>query len=351
MIDFGSSYTAHWKVVSVDKDTWDDGEEVQGVASVSVNRDATDSVPLLETASFSIDGDVSDTFEEGWYRIVLDAEQNNRYERYAITTMLLQKANDQIMYGRSTSSVNGSSVLKPLEDRKNIGTDYRYVPKGTNGAYWVMDIISIASPAPVSVSGVGFVVDDNVLFSPGVSYLQMVWDVLDRGKWCMMIDGEGMITVCEKPTEPSVILTSDTVRDIVPGIKRTMDFASVCNRYFAIDRSGNREVAENRDPSSQFSYETRGRWIDHVDTSPTKINGETLYSYARRRLEEESTVVQSYSYSRAYWPDVVPFSIIRANIPEYGIDGDMRVLSQSIDCSGGILVNETAGIEIKGWTR
>lgn len=350
MIDFSRTYISHWRVVKVDEYTWDDGEEMPGVTSVSINKDGTDSVPLLETLSMEVSrwGDMQE-FEEGWYRVNLDVEQNGRFERYPLATSLLQKADESVTHSVTTSSVSGSSVLKPLEDRKNIGTDYAYAPKGANGPNWVRDIIASTSPAPVRVVGNGFKLSNNILFTPGISYLEMVWSVLDAGKWVLMIDGDGSIAIVERPKTASMDLTSANARYISESFSRSLDYSGVCNRYYAIDRDGSMEIAKNENPNSVLSYNRRGRWVDYVDTSPNKVNGETLYSYARRRLEEESTLVRTYKYDREYWPGVVPFSLISASLPSKGIEGDLRVLSQEIACDKGIVVSETAGIEIKEW--
>lgn len=350
MIDFSRTYTMRWRVVRVDESTWDDGEIVPGVISVSINKDGTDSVPLLETLSMEVSkwGDMAD-FEEGWYRVLLLASQGGLVERVPLMTTLLQKADETVGYGSVTSSVSGTSVLKPLEDRKNIGTDYAYAPKGINGPNWVFDLIASTTPAPVRVVGEGFKLSNNILFSPGVSYLEMIWSVLDAGKWVMMIDGDGAIEILERPKTPSMNLASANARSISSTFTRTLDYSGVCNRYYAIDRDGSMEIAKNEDPNSVLSYARRGRWVDYVDTSPNKINGETLYSYARRRLEEESTLIREYKYDREYWPDIVPFSLISASLPSEGIDGQLRVLSQSITCETGIVVSETAGVEIKEW--
>lgn len=350
-VDFTQAYTSHWRLVSVDPDTWDDGNDVEGVYSASVNRDATDATPLLETASFAVDQDITDEFEEGWYRLLLIAEQNHILERYPISTVLVEKADDSVNFERLSTNLSGYSVLKPLADRKNIGTDYRYAPKGVNGAQWVAELIDDVTPAPVMVDGDGFKLDKQVVFSPGMTYLQMIWDVLDMKKWCMSIDGEGNITVQARPEEPSMEISYLNPKGLQNGVTRSLDISAVPNRYYAIDNDGNREIAENRN-SGSTSYSSRGRWVDYVDTSPTRVDGETLYAYARRRLEEESTVVRQYSYTREYWPEVLPFDLVSAFLPDLGLNEEIRVMSQSLTCGGnGISVSETSGLEIKEWKR
>lgn len=354
MIDFSQSYSAEWRVVEVDPDTWDDGDEVPGVFSASVNKDCTDDVPLLETATIEIDTDITEELGDGWYRIIMRANQGVDYEDYPISTVLVQKSSDMISYGRKSVSFSGASVLKLLEDIKNTGQDYRYVPKGVNGAKWAAELIDSIVPSTVELYGDGFTLTDNIVFSPGVSYLSMVWKVLDSGdpKHVIMLDGDGNVEVLKRPTEPTFYLNRGTMRLLAPTFNRTLSSEGAYNRYYAIDRDGTMEVVENHDPTSPLSYEVRRRWVDYVDTAPAKVNGETLYSYVRRKLEESSLIIRTYSYKREYDPNVRPFSLIRATIPTEGLDGDLRVYTQAMTLGGnGILVDESAGLEIKGWTR
>ena len=53
-----------------------------------------------------------------------------------------------------------------------------------------------------------------------------------------------------------------------------------------------------------------------------------------------------YSYQREYFPGIVPFDLLRVQLPDAGVDGDLRVVTQSIVLTQGIEVGETAGIEV-----
>lgn len=50
------------------------------------------------------------------------------------------------------------------------------------------------------------------------------------------------------------------------------------------------------------------------------------------------------TYTREWAPDVLPFSVVRGAIPERGLDGDYRVLSQRLTCSRGVTVEETVEV-------
>jgi hypothetical protein len=77
------------------------------------------------------------------------------------------------------------------------------------------------------------------------------------------------------------------------------------------------------------------------------VNGETLYSYAQRKLSEESMLVETYNYKREYYPGLYPFDIVRSGLSDNGIVGDLRILSQKMEYKNGIVVTENTGTEIK----
>jgi hypothetical protein len=79
---------------------------------------------------------------------------------------------------------------------------------------------------------------------------------------------------------------------------------------------------------------------------PKRIDGESFEGYAERKLTELRTqVVREYSWTRDFAPDVVPGDLVRARIPSAGIDGALRVTSQTLDCKSGLVVSETAALE------
>ena len=57
-------------------------------------------------------------------------------------------------------------------------------------------------------------------------------------------------------------------------------------------------------------------------------------------------VTRKVSYTREYSPEVVPYSVIRGNLPDKGLTGDMTVISQAVAVSHGIVVQETCSQEV-----
>ena len=124
-INWSESYFVSWKLYSVNKDTWADGDDYSSyVNSISISKDGTDNVPLLETGTVSMDLPIETSFSEGYYRIVAFITQNAISSRYPIATFLMEqtkndvKVSDTGFYnlGSNTDSVSGRSVLAPAED-------------------------------------------------------------------------------------------------------------------------------------------------------------------------------------------------------------------------------------------
>ena len=336
-MDWTRGYSSEWTVMAVDRDTWADAGIVEGVREVSISRDCTDSVPLLETGTMTLD---ADSFEWEWCRIYMVANQVAPV-KVAIATMLFERQSSHFEKGARTLNARGRSVLQPVADRSM--TRGSYAPAGTNGANFVANLLRECTPAPVNVDG-SFTLVDDVVFDLGCSYLDAVWAVLNAANWCMQIDGDGTINIRKMPTEPSLELSRANAGVLIPGIDDDYSIVDIPNRYIAVD-DGEIAMATN-DSGSEASYNKRGRWVDYVDESPVLVDGETLQSYADRKLVEMSTIMRKYSYQREYWPDVVPYSIVRATMPNNGIDGDLRVLSQSLECGRGVVISEVSGMEV-----
>ena len=339
-MDFTRPYTASWRIMRVDEDTWQGVSELSGAVSATISRDCTDSVPLLESASVEVDLDAE--FEEGWYRIEAICTQDGGTETIPLATVLLTEGSGKLNRGLRTASLDGSSVLQPAADEKfDHGS---YAPKGADGAQIAAQILSSVCAAPVETVG-GFTLSDHVVYDLGATYLEGVWAILDSAGWCIRITEDGTIRICEKPSEPDLDVPIISPSIIMPEISYESGTTSVPNVYIAIDGE-QRAEAVNDDPASQTSTVSRGRRIVVVDSSPSRVNGESLQAYARRRLKESRTVASmKIGYRREYHPGIVPLDILHANIPDYGIDGNFRVMSQTVTLAQGIDVEEKSGIE------
>lgn len=338
-MNYGQSYSATWRVFRVNRQTWADAERIDNVDSVNITRTADGA--LLESGSLSVTGQ----FEPDYYRIVMTAEQGGEVERVDVATLLFDVNGGTFDYGTQTQEADGYSVLYPASTTSVVAGEY--APAGINGARYAADLLASVINAPVEVEG-SFTLNDHIVHEIGKPVLDAVWAVLNAGGFVIQIDGRGIVHIRPKPTEPALVLDTRQMQILSNGIDFATDISEIPNRYIVLDDT-NRTFAVNNDPDSSVSTVSRGYFVDYVDESPTPVNGETYSAYAQRRLEEMSVMTDERSYSREYADGVYLYSIIRASID--GLEGDLRVQSQTIECGNGITVEEKAIREVSLWQR
>ena len=341
MADWLGGYSSEWRVSVVDQDTWADARDLDGVVKVSVSRDNTADVPLLETGSIEID--TAGQFPTNWLRVNMIVDGA---ERVPVATMLFERVSRHTERG-SVVTARGRSVLQPAADMDLLYADPKgYAASGSDGAAYAARIIAKCTPAPVRVDG-SFTLSDDVNFDSACKCLEAAWKVLKAGGFCIQIEGDGTVRVMPVPTEPSLELGKANAGLLIPGVDDDFSAVDVPNRYTAV-LGGVTASAVNVDSGSDASYAVRRRWVDaDRDTDPILVNGEDLQAYCERRLAEESTVTRRYSYTREYWPGIAPYSLVRATLRENGLEGDLRVMTQELECGAGVTVSETAGLEVR----
>jgi len=349
MIDYTSHYTVRWHVYHVNEDTWDEDFELPGIVSASLDRDCTDDVPLLETSSITCFTSLMDDFRDGYYRIIAEIEQGSSFSRIPMTTQLYRLSDEMYDYVGKEMTLRGQSVLLPSSEI--MMRDGVFVPKDSNGAEWVLRQLRTTVKAPVILEGDGYSLKRHIVYDSNDTILSAIWGVLDAGKWCLQIDGNGVIHIVEKPKDPKVVISAESTRLLHPEVKRSVSKENIPNRY--IVRNGFTEyVAVNDDPTSETSTVSVGRYVDSkIDTNPYLMTGESIQEYAKRKLEEESTVSIPYNYTREYYPELYPMDLITVQLRDMRIDDDLRIVKQQFTLDKGINVSETANKEQKYWRR
>ena len=343
MINWSESYTCLWRVVRVDPETWADAETLAEVDGAKVTRTADGNMLEAGTLSLSDGGG----FDRGYYRLVMVAtDGSGNYERQDIATMLYEATGATYDHGTAEVKAEGRSVLHPANVRLLV--DGTYAPANSDGAAWAGRLLESCISAPVSVEA-SFALASNIVPDFGTSALDAAWQVVSAGGCIIRVAGDGTVHIMPKPTEPALLLDSAHAGLVVPGIKGGIDMSDVPNRYIAAGELAT-AVAVNDDPLSPTSTVSRGYAYDMLDDSPELLGGETLERYARRRLEEESTVGVSATYKREWWPGVYPYDIVLGSLESVGLSGSMRVVSQSLECGNGVRVTEKAESEVRLWT-
>ena len=336
-MDWGKSYSTEWRIFRVNRDTWADAELIMNVDAVSITRTADGS--LLESGGIDATGELAPDY----YRIVMTAIQGGEVARVDVGTLLFDVNGGNINYGSRTQDMNGFSVLYPASKTMLIAGEY--APSGADGALYAGDLLAEAINAPVQVEG-SFILNDNIVHEIGSSVLDAVWAVLDAGNFVIQIDGRGVVHILPRPIDPVLILDTVNTKILHNGIDYNADVSEIPNRYIVVE-DNSKTIVSNDDPNSIVSTVIRGYYVDEIDEAPTPVNGETMNAYATRRLEELSVLEEERQYTREYAPDVYLYDIVRGSIT--GLEGDMRVTAQTVNCDKGITVQETAVREEALW--
>ena len=348
-MDWGRGYTALWRVYRVDESTWADGSRVDGITSVSVERDRGETNQLMESGTFVVDTAPTARFESGYYRIVLYPQQDGMADRVDVATLYCQSSHKTNDRGRASHDVHGDSVLYPASVRKLAAGSY--FPKGAGCMAQAARLLRQCLAAPVTIDGTSDpVLATNVVFDAGVTALEAVSMLLAACNCIIQLHGDGTVHLMRMPSKVALVLDRANARLLEPAVQSDYDLTGVPNRFYA-EQNGLLEHADNDDQNSEVSHRRRGYWHDEYDGSPVRVDGETLYGFCRRRLEEMSVAQDKRTYTRKWWPDVYPGSIVRGSMPSVSLDGDMRVQRQSIDCAHGISVTEEAAKEVALWRR
>lgn len=332
---YETGYASMWRVRRIDPDTWTPIGVLDGVDSVTVQRAVNDgSSPLLESGSMEVSGDV----EEGYYRIEMRPSLG---EMVTVATLLFCPDGRKWSHRAWGGKASGRSVLAPASVR--MCRPGQQAPMGVDGAAWCASRLREVIKAPVVVEG-SFRLGEFMSFESSDSVLDAVWSVLKAVGWCIQIAGDGTVTLRELPTEPDLVICAENLGLLMPEFESSLPIESVPNSL-TVYKDGRHETWTNEDPSSPTSVPSRNDMVIEAksEEDPTCKEGESLLQYAKRRLEELADVYETIDVEREWADGVHPYSTVRSNMPESGVTGDFRVMSQKLKCGAGIKVSETWG--------
>lgn len=215
--------------------------ELPMVTEVSIERSATDEVPMLESCTVTADSRTP-LFEPGWHRIEWrDGSLSH------LGTFWLELDGARCEHGKAELSLVGTSVLKPCSEVTL--ENGSYCLGGIDGVAYVAGLLS-ACPGTVTASGTKLT-KDPIVFDDGTTALGAAWKVLDAIGWCLRIDGLGNVSIEPLPTDVALLVdrsgkalngieVGDTVtydRELADEV-RPFDLVEVSLPGFGISRSG-----------------------------------------------------------------------------------------------------------------
>lgn len=344
MADWTASMQQTFEYYSVDPGTWKDVKLIDNITGCTISRDAD--ADTLGSATL----DINDAIGEQYIREYLVTIQNGVKERHPLGTHMIQSPSTSFD-GKITSV--SMDAYTPLIELKECPPPIGYaLLKDQN----IMDIayrlVREHARAPVVST-----TDDQTLYSDFVSDLNDTWltflkDLISNAKYNFSLDEYGRILFA--PVQDIASLRPKWTFDdgnssiLYPSISMDRDLYGIPNVVEVIYSKGYdtyTATAVNNNPNSPISTISRGRKIVYRETDPDLIGNPTkkqIDKYAEQLLRNLSAVEYTISYTHGYCPVTIN-DCIRLNYERAGItDVKAKIISQTINCTPGCPVTETA---------
>lgn len=344
MADWTASMQQTFEYYSVDPGTWKDVKLIDNITGCTISRDAD--ADTLGSATL----DINDAIGEQYIREYLITIQNGVKERHPLGTHMIQSPSTSFD-GKITSV--SMDAYTPLIELKESPPPIGYsLLKDQN----IMDIayrlVREHARAPVVST-----TDEQTLYSDFVSDLNDTWltflkDLISNAKYNFSLDEHGRILFAPvqdiASLQPKWTFDDGNSSILYPSISMDRDLYGVPNVVEVIYSKGYdtyTATAVNNDPNSPISTISRGRKIVYRETDPDLIGNPTkkqIDKYAEQLLRNLSAVEYTISYTHGYCPVTIN-DCVRLNYERAGItDVKAKIISQTINCTPGCPVTETA---------
>lgn len=339
-MDWKQGYTSTYRLYKVDRSTWGERGEIEGLVSASITKD-NDST-LVEDASISLDGDPIN----GYVRLVMEAKSNAEMCRVALGTFLITSPKRSINGHLVTIDLESYSVLKPASD-KLLSTGW-YFPEGGDPVAGAFELLSGCLECPIEPAESNIRTDKPKIAESNETALTMAQYLLKDTGYFIAIDGRGCVSIKKKSDEIKAVFDTMNNDVLMPEITDESDIFDIPNVLRVSDGSGRYETIYNHDDTSDTSIENVG-WEKWSDEQLSLDYGETLLSKGNKRMEELSKTKRKISYSREFDPDVCVNDRALYFLPNQGIVGVFRIISQSYEIGNGVKISEVAEFETYNW--
>lgn len=319
-MDWSKGYSASYHISVVDRETWRDISRIE-LTGGTINRSMSD---LRDSATLDC-VNYADTGER-LIRVWLDADQNGASSHIPLFTGLAVSPGRKINGNIVTSTLQCYSVLKPAQDI--LLPRGWYAPKDANGAEIVKRLLK-CTKAPIYISDNSPLLKQALIAMDGESNLSMSDAILDAIGWRLCIFGDGSIHI--GPYDENAITTFDSLHNDI--LEQSIDIEYdwyYCPNVFRAVMDNVSAVARDDSEDSIFSTVSRGREVWAEETNCALNDGESVASYANRRLKELQRVSTTVSYTRRFIPNIYVGDSIRLNYPAQNLLGKYIITSQSI---------------------
>ena len=351
MIDWLSSMQQTFEYYTVDPNTWKDVKRIENVRSCTIDRDSE--AETLGSATINM----SEAIDECYIRVYLVAIQNGKTYKEPLGTFLVQTPSWN--FDGKTREISVDAYTPLLELKENLPPIGYSLLEGDNVMNTAYRLCRERVRAPVIEA-----VNDKTLYDDFVANADDTWltflrDLIDNAKYVFDLDELGRVIflpVQETASlQPVWTYTDDNSSILYPDISLDRDLYGIPNVVEVVYSSGKDNYyakVVNDNPNSPISTVNRGREIVRRITNPSLYGDPTenqTKEYAERLLRELSTLECTMTYSHGYCPVRVN-DCVRLNYTRSGLSGvKAKVISQSIDCSAGCKVTETAVFTTNLW--
>lgn len=351
MIDWLSSMQQTFEYYTVDPNTWRDAKKIENVISSTIDRDSE--AETLGSATITM----SEAIGECYVRIYLVAIQNGNTYKVALGTFLVQTPSWS--FDGKTKEISVDAYTPLLELKENLPPIGYSLLEGENIMNMAYRLCRERVRAPVIEAICDTNLYDDFVANTKDTWLTFLTDLIENAKYVFDLDEMGRVLFLPvqdtASLQPVWTYTDDNSSILYPDISLDRDLYGIPNVVEVVYSNGKDNYyarVVNDNPNSPISTVNRGREIVHRVTNPSLYGDPTenqTKEYAERLLKELSTLECTVTYSHGYCPVRVN-DCVRLNYTRSGISGvKAKVISQSIDCSAGCKVTETAVYTTNLW--
>jgi hypothetical protein len=351
MIDWLSSMQQTFEYYTVDPSTWKDVKRIENVLSCTIDRDSE--AATLGSATIN----AAESIGESYIRVYLVAIQNGKRYKEPLGTFLVQTPSWS--FNGKTRDISIDAYTPLLELKENLPPIGYSLLKDDNIINTAYRLCRERVRAPVVETTCETTLYADFVANTDDTWLTFLTDLIANAKYTFGLDELGRVLFLPvqdaAALQPVWTYTDDNSSILYPDIDLDRDLYGIPNVVevvYSSEHDTYHARAVNDDPNSPISTVKRGREIVHRVTNPDLYGDPTenqTQEYAERLLRQLSTLECTVTYSHGYCP-VRLGDCVRLNYTRSGItDVKAKVISQSIDCSAGCKVTETAVYTTKLW--
>lgn len=346
MPDWTKSMAQTFEFYEVDPATWTDTRQITEVTGCTIAYDAT--VDTLASASIDCSEDLTDKY----VRPYLITVQNGIRERFPLGTYLCQTPSRTFDGTRSLTTQDCYSPLIELKE-KTLPLGYS-INKNVNILEAAAQLTEEGVRAPVVPGESTKKLDAVFVSDTRDTRFSFLKDLLANAEYHFDLDDNGRILFAPNQSISSMrsiwTYSDDNSSILLPSVEVSRDLFNVPNVVEVIYSPSDKTYplyskVVNKDKKSIVSTVNRGREIIYRDTNPNvaaSLTQAQLNEYAKNLLKQLSSIEYTVRYSHGYCPvrvgDCVLLDYARA-----GISNTRAVVRrQSLSCTAGALVEETA---------